>query len=732
MLSSRKAVMKSRLLLVPAVLAASTALAHVVLTVKGVHFKTENLDFGQPPVRRGDRFDDGTGGDVAWRPGTKYERGYWSDDEASEARQAADKARLLKASRAAEANGRLGEARGLYAEMQRKGFGAPAFVNGRLELLDTPGIASSEGLAAYLKATHSLSKGLLPATGGPLLMPWIAYAQARSTSDYAAVAARYPRSSRAAAALVMAARGGSVESARTLLRRFPGSRFAWDARGALARADFRAGRLQSALGQYEAQVRTANSPARKTSAYGSIIACLRPAGNRGAIAYAALRWASALDAADPYVARNFLLRTLGRFKGGDAAAFYTRLEKDPKAFADYLELRSSLDLEAKDVLDLAPTARRVAGGTPTRARVDAILARVALARNDPRAAAFARSALEGKGDDRATGLFVLATLDRRKGRLQEAKKGYASILRDHPTSYLAGGARENLAIVDERLGDLAGALDLYRTLGYDDDVAYLADVRMTPAGLADYVAKHPDDRLRYTLAMRYIRKGQWDAAETTLKPFSDARRKQLTVASLYPGTAEEEGGLQDPLATIKALRGLDATLAAAKDDEAKTAATVAIADYYYAHKTLLLYSTPAWKGGRNYTIAFSWNPTVATPADGDALRLHHDEHECYAHAATLYQKVLQEFPKSKVAPHAAYRAAVVLKRLSNMAPYWRWRDRLDDLKAESIRLMDLAAKSPDEAVARKARKYGPVFAQEREEFRKAFADEKPPERRWVP
>lgn len=736
--------MKTRLLAVPFLLIGTAALAHVSRVVQGVHFKTEAIDFGQPPLRRAGGFDDGTGGWGAWRPGTKYRRGFWEEEDAREARRAADLKRLMRQGADAEGRGDLAGARAAYRTLQAGAQGDKAFLGGRLELLNTPGIAGTRGLTDYLRATHPLGKGPLPKDVGPLLKPWVGYTLARTPQQYAAVAAMYPASTRAAAALIMAARGeANVDrptpagltrarsAAQTLLKRYPTSRFAWDAHGILARLDYLGGRYPQALAHYERQAKTATTPERKANAYQSIIVCARKTRDRAAIAHAALRWMTATDVRDPYVARNFLVKTMELFGGSDARAFHARLAKDPPSFVDYLEFRASLDTSAKDIMDLSWSAQEAVEGTSLAPHLDAIVAQVALARGDGNADQYARGALKGKGDDHALGTFVLATLDRRAGRFADARAGFAGLVREHPKSYLAGGARENLAIVCERLGDLAGAMDQYRALGYADDVAYLSDAKMTPAELSAYVEKHPkEDALRYTLAMRHLRRGDWDAAEAALKPLGDAQRRKLTVTDVYG--AEQDGGLQDPLATVRALRKLDADLDAAKEPEAKAAALSAIGDYYYRHKCLLLYSPPAWHGSRNYDIAFSWNVAVATEADDDALRAHHDEHETYVHALTAYRRVLKEFPSAKVAPHAAYWASVAAKRLSNMAPYWRWRDRQEDLKAESIRSMALAAESSDPVIAKRAKKYGPVFAEEREEFRKAFADEKPPARRWNP
>ena len=722
--------MKARLIAVPLLLVGGGAVAHVISVVRGVHFKTEAIDFGQPPLRRGFQFDDGTGSGDPWRPGTKYRYAYWEVQEAKEIKDAADLKRLTAQARADERAGRIAAARAAYRSLQSRGLGDPNLLASRLELLGTPGIAGAKGLQPYLR-------GFFPTDVAPVLRPWVRYAKARTVGDYLRVARDYPTSSRAPAALIMAARLASngskprdVPSARraasTILFRYPKSRFVWDARGVLGRVAYLKGDSKGALAQYETQVRTADSPVRKANAYESILVLAK--GDRPRVAFTELRWAVDVDSADPYVARGLLYRTLGRFRAGDAPRFYGLLAGEPRLYAAYLEYRASLDERASDVLALARPAQRATQGTPYRAKVDATLARVALARNDAHARTFAQGAARGTGMDAALGNFVLATLDRRAGKTAEARKAYLKVAASG--TYLAGGARENVAILSERLGDFQTALDSYLALGYGDDVAYLADARMTPAQLSVAVRRHPErDELRYTLAMRHLRKGDWDAAEVTLKPFSDARRKRLTVigAPYYA-----DGGLQDPLATVRALRELDARVKTAEGDEAKADALFAMADYYYRHKTLLLYSAPAWRGGRAYDFAFSWNPAVATSADDSALRVHHDEHECYAQALRRYKQVVDDYPKAKIAPRAAYWAAVAAEHLSNMAPYWRWREVRDDRQGEAVKLLLFAERADDPVLAAKAKKYGKVFADERTETRKAFANEPFRYRQWNP
>ena len=286
--------MKARLFAVPLFLVGGGAAAHVISVVRGVHFKTEAIDFGQPPLRRGFTFDDGTGGGDPWRPGTKYRDADWEVQEAKEAKDATDLKRLMAQGRAAERFGRLADARAAYRTLQRRGLGDPNLLASRLELFGTPGIDGAKGLQAFLR-------GSLATDVAPVLRPWVRYAAARTVADYLAVARDYPASSRAPAALVMAARlatnspspsdlARGRRAAETLLAKYPKSRFAWDAGGVLGRIAYLKGDAKAALSRYETQVRTADSPLRKANAYGSILVLAK--GNRPLTAFTELRWAN--------------------------------------------------------------------------------------------------------------------------------------------------------------------------------------------------------------------------------------------------------------------------------------------------------------------------------------------------------------------------------------------------------------------------------------------------------
>src|SRR5205823_2435337 len=95
----------------------------------------------------------------------------------------------------------------------------------------------------------------------------------------------------------------------------------------------------------------------------------------------------------------------------------------------------------------------------------------------PQALDWVRTAL-GAGPN-ARALFVRgATLHKLK-RLVPAMADFQTILARFPASPLRRAAREEIAIIDEAQGNLSAALDQYFELGYQCDIAFFLDGRMS-------------------------------------------------------------------------------------------------------------------------------------------------------------------------------------------------------------------------------------------------------------
>lgn len=749
--------MRLRWIAVPLGLVAAVTLGGVYQVVGGVHFKGfgQDVDFGSPPPRYAlsvwvptDDFYF-----VNWRPGTRYAfRDYTryegSDDFEAEVRLR----RTYEQARNAELRGDTGRAMAIYRGMEARRQGNRAYVRGRIDLFRELRGRSVEGLRAYLKATPNpaLPEREMPKRVGPALRPFVEYEwlvgrgwdwkleKTTRARRLMAFADQYSRSAKAPAALIMAGRSlveasevpptlpelrVANEAFRRILRRYPDSRFVWEARGGLGRIDYLRKWYEAARRHYEWQLRHPMA-GRRSVALASIAMCERSLGRKDGMAAAYLRLfddpAQALSVVRP------LRDLLANFSAVDARRLDARIRRDPKLLEIYLAYRSDFTKPTRELLRLGDLPR-VTG--PSYAR----LAALALALKDaPRVRRFARRAW-AKGDasdSHALATFTMASLERRAGRDRAARRGYRTLLRRWPNCYLAGGARENLALLEERLGNLSAALDQYTALDYELDFAYLIDARMSRSELGRYIRTHPHHPRRaamiYTLGMRALRERKWEAAEAAFGRLTTRQRRTLTQGNAW----KDEGGLQDPLATLRALRDLDRAARRAKGREAKAAALFATGDYYYRHRYLLLYSPSIWRGARSVAVGNAWNQSAAQPADDDALRRHHEEHETYAHAYAFFRRVVKEYPETSVAPKAAYWAASAADHLTDMSHYWRWHGWRTDLIGESVRLMRFAERSKDPTLAAKARKYHRVFRDYYTRQQMAFAKEKGGEERY--
>ncbi|MGV3617722.1 MAG: hypothetical protein ACO1SV_20545 [Fimbriimonas sp.] len=745
---------KLRWIAVPLAFVGASAMAGLsVMILRGVHFhaNAEEVDFGIPPPREAAGSYSPYYENPHWRPGTLYRDGDFSDRwsgpegeyEAKQRRHAANEAGAYARARNAELRGDYARALATYRTMDRQNQGDRGYVRSRIDLLTEVRDPATEGLAAYLKATPGQGKAptALPKRTGTVLQPFIAYERAlaspRKVADLLAVADRYPQSAKAPAALMMAGRAitqgkrpvppAALQVAETAFRRvrihYPRSRFAWDAQGGLGRVAFLRRRYPEAMRHYRLQLEGAKGE-RAVNALSSLAMCERVLNRRDRLAETYLRLM-------PYdrTAMVFYFRACtAQFSARDARNFGRRLRQDRALLTAYLDYRADFTTPTRDLFALEPHAG-FSGHALSRLASSALFLKDA-----PRARRLSQSALTRKpeGDSHALATFVLATLDRRAGRPRAARDRYASLVRRWPKSYLVGGARENLALMEEKLGNLPGALDQYTALAYDEDVAYLIDARMTPRQLSQYIRTRPHHPRRlalvYTLGMRHLRKGDWDAAERTLRSLTPAQRKRLGHVS--PDTVAVDGKVPDPLRTVRTLRHLDRKVRTARGRTARAEALYALGGYYYHGGNLLLYSPPAWKEWRSTALGFSWNDGVALPDDDRALRTHHEEHEALAHALRHFRRIVRDYGDTPTAPKAAYWGACAAERLSRFAPYWRWQERRADLLGESVRLMRLAEQSKDPKLAARARKYHGVFRDLYTGRRSAFAEEKAPPRRY--
>jgi tetratricopeptide (TPR) repeat protein len=739
-----------RMLALVAVCAAVAAGACLYQISVGIHIKGEPaVDFGDPPHREGTYGGDGfSNGFTTWRPGTTYLVD-GSAEERYDASATNRERRDVAAEHAAEKLEELGryrEALAAFRLMLHKGQGNPDYLRQQIEILKQGFWRNDlKSVRDFLAGRGVESSWLLPYAKYDRLMK--AVASAERAKGFEELANEFPDSPRAEPALMMAGREllrADIPEAKVdptagqrllknLLAKYPRSRFRGSALGWLARSDFLQGHYAEALAKYWLQLPLVPAQER-IKLYESMSMCESALSRAGRHAYTVCL---TLDVARRPSARAHQLyklqELLDGFKASDAKVFWSCLRESPRALSSYLDFRLDRTTVTRDLpalLGRAHFERSPYAGH--------ILGRIAeacfrLHRYDMSRRFAERCLASSPGfDDRALATYLSASVDQKKGRFDRAITIYETLTRTFPKAYVAGGARENLALLYERCGRTGKALDCYYALGYRFDIAYMLDARMSSAEIASYIRshrRHPEiDAIRYSLGIRYLREHRFDEARQTLAAVPEWKRKAYLIGDL---DYEDGAKLWDPLHTATELQSLYLAVDRAHGQEAKSKALVAIGDYYYDHRNLLLYNLRLWQGQRAYAIGFSWNTAVATASDDQALRRHHEENECLSQALIVFDQVVRRYPRTYAAQHAAYRGACAAWRLTNFNPYWRWLGERRNLQARAANLMSFASKGKDKALAKRAAKFAGVYMSDVTSSPAEFKEDLP-KRRWNP
>jgi hypothetical protein len=728
---------RTKLLVFAALAAFAIAAAHIMEVTQGIHFKEGPVDFGEPPPRERIYEPPGDGMGVfeeAWRPGTVFLTDSPADDafEAAREKGEAKDVLLCKAAREEERRGAYSEALAQYRSMLSHGQGDPAYLQEHIELLKQVLVNSdSKGFHAYLDGKE---------TTAAWVQPYIRYdalckqdPSAERAAAFEKLALTFPNSSRAEPALMTAARdrlGDETSPGRTitepdlmegkrildeLLSLYPKTRFRKSAIGWLARVDCQQGNYRRALQRYWEQLMLGVNGEQRLKLLNSMVTCESRLGRKGRIAYTICL---ILDSARRPVIRAYSIvrldNQLESFDAKDAKEFWACLKVSPRALSSYLDYRLDRTKVSPDLLALSTTAQI------TGAYSGHIYGRLAEAayRLDhlDQTRRYGKLCLLQSTDqnDRAKSVFLQGSVAQKLGDVRLATRFYEQVLHQYPSSYLAGGARENLALLYEHSGQFGKALDIYYALKYDYDIAYLIDARMSTQEISAYLKQHPHHQdaaaIRYSVGLRYIRQHRFAEADRVLATVPEWKRKAYSKSSNEQDTDNDEpDGRKDPLVTSHQLAHLYGVAAKAKGSEAKAKALVSIGNYYYNNRNLLLYNLRLWHWERANSIGFSWNDDTATKLDDAAIRRHHQEHECIAQALDVFEDLIRRYPHSSSAQRAAYRGACAAWRLSNFSPYWRWVAAKEGLRQKAAHLMNVASHGQDKSLARTAAKYASVY-----------------------
>lgn len=751
------------------VLITALAAAHLYEVVNGVHFKGGGaIDFGQPPARESEYLPPGDGMDsefAPWRPGTVY----LLDDTRQESDAAEKQGEILTAhAHNLELAGKFEQALASYESMDRHRQGDSGFIRERIAVLRA-GLQRGDrrGMAAYVGGKASSSAWLRPfymydallaqQPGSERGMKFASLAL-QLQSNLSTLPPRMVDDPWLEPTLMMAARdflmdtpngksgfeppakGDISAGVRVLnhLRTNRKGRFYSSATGWLARARYLQGDYLGALAIYWQQLKLESGGEARLRVLDSICMCETALKRRGRAAFAdflVLDFIKDPNRRDFYF--NQVAAKLGQFTSSDAKAFWACLKTSPPALSAYLDYRLDRSTVTPDLLALSASATFEG---PYAGHIYGRLAEAAYRlRRLPAVLAYCEKCLatSTKDDDRGLATYLQASVAQRQGQRAQAMAGYEEVLRRYRKSYVAGGARENLALLYEHAGRLGDALDMYYALGYQHDVAYMLDIRMSTDQIEAYLGSHPRhdsrDVIRYSLGLRYLRQHRFAEATRAFTLVPDGKRKAYLQGS--PWMDEGVTPMRDPLLSTRDLALRYEAAAKAHGSEAKAKALLSIGNYYYNHRDLLLYNARLWHFERSVSIGWSWNDSVATSEDVAALQRHHDEHECLAQAMQVFDELLRMYPTSSSAQRAAYRDACAAWRLANFSPYWRWVADRGNLHERAVNLMHLASTGADKNLAKTAHKFAGVFLEEandnRANFKESYKNGVPP-RRWNP
>lgn len=421
-------------------------------------------------------------------------------------------------------------------------------------------------------------------------------------------------------------------------------------------------------------------------------------------------------------------RTRASFSTGDARNFSHLLMSDTRLCIPYFYYRLYVcEDQQTDYVRLARLADVIVarhGGLIAVARpanprfASEVMVRLAevyyQARRYRDAERWAKMALASGASDRA--LFVHGAILQKLGRPGPALRQFDLLMTNYPNSPLRRSAREEIAILDEGVNDMGGALDQYFALGYDLDIAFLLDARMTIPQIRLYLAGHSHaghyNLIAYSLGIRYLRAEKWGAAEYWLRRLP--HKVYVSYLKVDSDWFDDTQHTPPPLITAEQLSRLQEAVSKARTANERARALYRYASYYYDHGTLLLYNGALWQGQRAESFSFWWNARQATSRDDNMARAYMYQHEVYARTLALCEAIARQYPNSPTAPQALYRAGCAARKLADLNDWWRAEDSRRHLWTKSVALMqELTRRYPRSDLAHDARKYAKVFAEEK-------------------
>jgi hypothetical protein len=390
----------------------------------------------------------------------------------------------------------------------------------------------------------------------------------------------------------------------------------------------------------------------------------------------------------------------------------------------------------QDLASLAELARALISSSPGSKIDPAVEVRLAEVeyqqRHYPQCIEWAARALKvNRGYGRA--LFMRGSAEAKMHRLALAQRDLQAVLEASRDHVLRQSARELLALTCEQSGDLGIALEQYFQLGFDLDVAYLLDVRMSSKQIETYMAHCAAEKvskvveyknqpgkpvtavytrkqlLAYTLGIHYMRQEMWGEAARWLLTIPEPLRYLFDTGRRDFGSNPSP----DSLDAVRDLWRLQTKIKQAHGYEAKAEAAYRYASYYHNHGALLLYNAMLWDGERVRMFEMNWNAMLQTNEDSIRMRNYFEGHEIYLRSRKLCLDVVKRYPHSKIAPQALYRAACASYRIGALATWYEGQTKnfLFTPAGEAATLMRrLVNRYPHSSLVAAAQKYAEVFA----------------------
>lgn len=638
-----------------------------------------------------------------------------------------------------------------------------SFVRDRRELARHLSGRPSGATALYLQATYlnifgenegerakKILKGIQDAPD--FLRPHLAYVMAseQDTAEaYLDVAAKHPRHPRALAAKMMAVRqllsanDASAEQISLAKQMLPslltsGSPYRWSALGWAARIDYLAGNYDQALQGYFRQLELAETDGQLRNVYGSISLCYEHQGLIDRQIVALLKQRELFTSSDrteygPIETRgdydraesaNVIRRLFPKMNAGRRTAFNDRLKRDQDVLAEYLAHRiEDTQLSLNDEQNLTNFALDLAANFRSpKAKLAARISQLCFNTGQfERARRWSERGIKGAGtsEDHGRAAYVHATALARTGHISQGSRELWTLAHSSAPRYLRQAAQEARATMEEGRGNFVEALRSYHAIHYRGDAAFLADAKMTPGQLSQFIATLPRSErpvYQFTLGMRYLRIGDYRQSRRAFSRLSrDQRLHAGMTAKEFQGEAGwfgDEGYPKgvDPLQTVSDLERLAQGAKTGRTANERAQALYDQASYIYKRKHLLFYSLGLWQGQRMILTDLFWSDTFNGPQDEKAFSRHQDEHECLAHTMRLCGEVIAKYPHSPIRVKALYTGALASQQLSHLNTKWRVRGELPSRR--SVKWMSLLVKEyPQHPLAKDAAKYAKIWAE---------------------